>query len=256
VLFGNFKTGVMIKEISCAVIDDEPIARQILEDFIRQDERLVLKHTYKNAKEALSGMSEAPVELIFLDINMPGLTGFQFLKTMTNPPAVIFTTAYREYAMEGFEANAIDYLLKPIAIERFFLAVNKALKFLRPPSPETAMETVVATASNDFFFVKADGGLVKVFFEEILFIEALKEYVKIVTKEKSVITYHTISGLEEKLPTGKFYRIHRSYIVNTRAISSIEGFLVKIEKHELPISRNERDAFVELVASGKIISKE
>jgi two-component system, LytTR family, response regulator len=241
-----------MKKLTCAVIDDEPIARGIVEDFIGQDERLVLQGAYKNAKEALKGISQQPVDLVFLDINMPGLTGFQFLKTMTNPPAVIFTTAYREHAMEGFEANAIDYLLKPIALERFLLSVNKAWKFLRP-SPES-QETVTET-SNDFFFVKADGGLVKIFFDEILFIEALKEYVKIVTKDRSVITYHTISGLEEKLPAGKFYRIHRSYIVSIKAITSIEGFTVKIDKHELPVSRNERDAFVELVASGKVISK-
>ncbi|MEI2739508.1 MAG: LytTR family DNA-binding domain-containing protein [Chitinophagaceae bacterium] len=243
-----------MKLIRCAITDDEPIARQILADFIGQDDRLQLAGNYKNAKEALKGITEHPVELIFLDINMPGLDGFQFLKTMMNPPAVIFTTAYREHAMEGFEANAIDYLLKPIAIERFLLAVNKAWKFLRSAVTEPDEVTIVKE-NEDFFFVKADGGLVKIFFEEILFIEALKEYVKIVTKEKSVITYHTISGLEEKLPTGKFYRIHRSYIVNIKAITSIEGFTIKIDKAELPISRNERDAFVALVASGKIISK-
>ncbi len=243
-----------MKKISCAVIDDEPIARDILEDFITQDDRLVLQGNYKNAKEALKGITSKPVELVFLDINMPGLTGFQFLKSMTNPPAVIFTTAYREHAMEGFDANAIDYLLKPIAIERFLLAVNKAWKFLRQAVP-VSTDTQEAAENEDFFFVKADGGLVKIFFDEILFIEALKEYVKIVTRDRSVITYHTISGLEDKLTPGKFYRIHRSYIVNIKAISSIEGFVVKIGKHELPISRNERDAFVELVASGKIISK-
>lgn len=243
-----------MKPIRCAVIDDEPIARQILEDFINQDERLVLQGNYKNAKEALKGIDAAPVELVFLDINMPGLTGFQFLKATTNPPAVIFTTAYREHAMEGFEANAIDYLLKPIAIERFLLSVNKAFKYLRS-SPAQINISDTSEANSDFFFVKADGGLVKIFFEEILFIEALKEYVKIVTKEKSVITYHTISGMEEKLPAGKFYRIHRSYIVNINAITSIEGFNIKIGKQDIPISRNERDAFVELVASGKIISK-
>jgi two-component system, LytTR family, response regulator len=243
-----------MKQISCAVIDDEPIARDILEDFISQDERLVLLGNYKNAKEALKGMSTQPVELLLLDINMPGLTGFQFLKSMTNPPAVIFTTAYREHAMEGFDANAIDYLLKPIAIERFLLAVNKAWKFLRPAFFEQ-VDAITVKEQDDFFFVKADGGLVKIFFDEIFFIEALKEYVKIVTKEKAVITYHTISGLEEKLPAGKFYRIHRSYIVNIKAITSIEGFIIRIGKHELPISRNERDAFVEMVASGKIISK-
>jgi DNA-binding LytR/AlgR family response regulator len=243
-----------MKPVRCAIIDDEPIARQILEDFISQDERLQLSGNYKNAKEALKGIMVQPVELVFLDINMPGLTGFQFLKTMTNPPAVIFTTAYREHAMEGFEANAIDYLLKPIAVERFLLSVNKAWKFLRTATEESS-DKQTSKENNDFFFVKADGGLVKIFFEEILFIEALKEYVKIVTKEKSVITYHTISGLEEKLPVGKFYRIHRSYMVNIKAITSIEGFIVRIDKHELPISRNERDAFMELVASGKIISK-
>jgi len=247
-----------MKKISCAVIDDEPIAREILKDFIEQDERLQLQGNYKNAKDALKGISTQSVELVFLDINMPGLTGFQFLKSMTNPPAVIFTTAYREHAMEGFDANAIDYLLKPIAIERFLLAVNKAWKFLRPQVQEMN-ETMPVPAnekeSDEFFFVKADGGLAKIFFDEILFIEALKEYVKIVTKDRSVITYHTISGLEEKLPAGKFYRIHRSYIVNIKAISSIEGFIVKVNKHEIPVSRNERDAFVELVASGKIISK-
>lgn len=243
-----------MKPIRCAIIDDEPIARQILEDFISQDDRLLSAGNYKNAKDALKGITTCPVELVFLDINMPGLTGFQFLKTMTNPPAVIFTTAYREHALEGFEANAVDYLLKPVAIERFLLAVNKACKFLRPAA-DAHSELPEKIDTGDFFFVKANGGLVKVFFDEILFIEALKEYVKIVTKQNPVITYHTISGLEEKLPAGKFYRIHRSYIVNIKAITSIENFTVKIDKHELPISRTERDAFVELVASGKIISK-
>lgn len=243
-----------MKQITCAILDDEPIARNILEDFITHDDRLLLEGNYKNAKDALKGITSQPIELVFLDINMPGLTGFQFLKSMTNPPAVIFTTAYREHAMEGFDANAIDYLLKPIAIERFLLSVNKAWKFLRSSGSETT-EAIANVDTNDFFFVKADGGLVKTIFAEILFIEALKEYVKIVTKDKSVITYHTISGLEEKLPAGKFYRIHRSYIVNIKAITSIEGFTVKIDKHELPVSRTEKDAFVELIASGKIISK-
>jgi len=242
-----------MKKISCAVIDDEPIARAILEDFSKQDERLQLQGSYKNGREAMQGILAQPVELVFLDINMPGLTGFQFLKSMTNPPAVIFTTAYREHAMEGFDANAIDYLLKPISIERFLLAVNKACKFLRPTA-ETS-ETVSTKDDDNFFFVKADGGLVKIFTQSILFIEALKEYVRIVTKERPVITYHTLTGLEEKLPAGQFYRIHRSFIVNIKAVTGIEAFTVKVGEHELPISRNERDAFVTQVAAGKIISK-
>jgi DNA-binding LytR/AlgR family response regulator len=246
-----------MKPITCAIIDDEPIARDIVAEFISQDDRLKLAGSYKNAKEAIKGMSVTPVELLFLDINMPGLTGFQLLKAMPNPPAIIFTTAYREHALEGFDAHAIDYLLKPVAIERFLLAVNKAWKFLRPAQliAENKASADQEETSDDFFFVKAEGGLVKIFLNDILFVEALKEYVKIVMADKAVITYHTLSGLEEKLPKGKFYRIHRSYIVSIKAISSIEGFSVKIDKYELPVSRNERDAFVEIVASGKIISK-
>jgi DNA-binding LytR/AlgR family response regulator len=246
-----------MKPITCSIIDDEPIAREIIEEYINEDEKLSFVESYKNAKQALKGLTERPVELIFLDINMPGLTGFQFLRSLSDPPAVIFTTAYREHALEGFDANAIDYLLKPIAIERFFLSVNKAWKFLRPA---IAVEATVQAAgvtqeSDDFFFVKADGGLVKIFYEDVLFIEAFKEYIKIITKGKTIITYHTISGLEEKMPKGKFYRIHRSYLLNVKAIQSIEGFIVKIDKYELPISHKERDKFVEFIASGKIISK-
>jgi len=243
-----------MKPVTCAVIDDEPIARDILVDFIRDDGRLQLAGSYKNAKEALRGMITDPAELLFLDISMPGISGFQLLRSMSNPPAVIFTTAYREHALEGFDANAIDYLLKPIALERFLQAVNKAWKFLRPSvipiQPETDKQC------DEFFFVKADGGLVKIFFDEILFVEALKEYVKIVTKDKAVITYHTISGLEEKFTHGRFYRIHRSYLININAVTSVEGMTVKIGKHELPISRNEKEAFISFIANGKIISKE
>lgn len=246
-----------MKTIACAIIDDEPIARDIVAEFVSQDDRLQLAGSYKNAKEAIKGMTVTPVELLFLDINMPGLSGFQLLKAMPSPPAIIFTTAYREHALEGFDANAIDYLLKPVAIERFLLAVNKAWKFLRPAqqATENKVSADQEEIGDDFFFVKAEGGLVKIFLNDILFVEALKEYVKIVMGDRAVITYHTLSGLEEKLPKGKFYRIHRSYIVCIKAISSIEGFTVKIDKYELPISRNERDAFVEIVASGKIISK-
>jgi len=244
-----------MKKISCAVIDDEPIARDILEDFISQDERLLLQGNYKNAREALKGITVQPVELVFLDINMPGLTGFQFLKSMTSPPAVIFTTAYREHAMEGFDANALDYLLKPIAVERFLLSVNKAWKYLRfnVTEPAEIMNHSTEKEHDTFFFVKADGGLVKIFFEEILFIEALKEYVKIVTKAKPVITYHTISGLEEKLPAGKFYRIHRSFLVNVKAITRIEGFVIKIDKHNCPLAAIKRVPLLWLVAVEKIM---
>lgn len=243
-----------MKPISCAVIDDEPIAREIVENFIRDDDRLNLAGSYKNAKEAISGMQQQPVELIFLDINMPGLTGFQMLKAIQHPPAIIFTTAYREYALDGFDANAIDYLLKPIAVERFLLAVDKAWKFLRPTLTEKQGE-FVNHETADSFFVKAEGGLVKLHFSEIVFVESLKEYVRIVTHDKSVITYHTLSGLEDKLPKGQFYRIHRSYLVNIKMVSSVEGLIVRMGSHELPISRAERDDFVHFIANGKIISK-
>ncbi len=213
-----------MKPIACAIIDDEPIARDIVAEFISQDDRLQLAGSYKNAKEAIKGMNLTPLELLFLHINMPGLSGFQLLKAMPNPPAVIFTTAYREHALEGFDAHAIDYLLKPVAIERFLLAVNKAWKFLRPAQIASENKIIAdqEETGDDFFFVKAEGGLVKIFLNDILFVEALKEYVKIVMADKAVITYHTLSGLEQKLPKGKFYRIHRSYIVSIKRFPALK----------------------------------
>ncbi|WP_119079408.1 LytR/AlgR family response regulator transcription factor [Chitinophaga alhagiae] len=236
-----------MKKIACIIIDDEPIARRILEDYISADGRLWLQGSYKKAADAVAAIAEHNIELIFLDINMPGLNGFQFLKTMSRPPAVVFTTAYREFALQGFDADAVDYLLKPITQERFFLAIDKAFRLLRAAVPDAS--------ANDCCFVRSDGMLLKVLYRDILFIEALKEYVKIVTREKPVITYHTLSGLEEKMPPGMFYRIHRSYLVNIHAVDGIDGALVRIGKHELPLSREERDTFTQFITQGKIISK-
>ena len=241
-----------MKLITCAITDDEPIARNIISDFIAEDVRLTLCGNYKNAREAINGLSAQSAELLFLDISMPGLSGFQLLKSLPNPPAVIFTTAYREHALEGFDANAIDYLLKPISPERFLLATNKACKMLRPNIKNTFLSD---TPDHPFFYVKADGGLVKIAYDEILFIESLKEYVKIVTTTKPIVTYHSLGGMLQDLPAAQFYRIHRSYIVNIKEISRIEGHSVFVQKHELPISRTEKDAFVAFVAAGKIIAR-
>lgn len=242
-----------MKKITSIIIDDEPIARRILEDYIKPDERLSLLGTYKNAREAMPAMAEHRPELVFLDINMPGLSGFQFLKTMTDPPSVIFTTAYREFALQGFDANAIDYLLKPISPERFLLSIEKAYRLLRLLSSKS--EPVPDAAEEDYFFVKSDGMLIKIFYKDVLFVEALKEYIKIVTRERQVVTYHTISGFEEKMPAGMFYRIHRSFLVNINAIDAIEGAVVKVGHHDLPLSREEKEAFINQITQGKMISK-
>jgi two-component system, LytTR family, response regulator len=241
-----------MKPLTCVVIDDEPIARDIIRELITEDERLTLVGSYKNAKEALKGMSTHPAELLFLDISMPGLTGFQLLKSLPNPPAVIFTTAYREHALEGFDANAIDYLLKPIAVERFLLAANKAWKMLRTSSVTAETSD---TPHSPYFFVKADGGLVKIAYDDVLYIESLKEYVKIVTRDKAIVTYHSLGGILLELPAKQFYRIHRSFVVNINAVTSIEGHSVHIQKHELPVSRTEKEAFIAFVAEGKIVAR-
>ena len=228
----------VIKKIRCLIIDDEPPAQVVLKKYIGQVEKLELTGICNSAVEALSVLQTIPVDLLFLDIQMPGLLGTKFIRTLKNPPKVIFTTAYRKFAVEGFELNAVDYLLKPISFERFLTGVNKILQLnLQPvngahPSTESNTE-----ASHEFFFVRADRKMVKVLFNEILYIESLKNYIKIVTAGKTIISRQSISSLEQMLPKDEFLRIHRSYIVAMNRIDSFNGENINIAKNELPIGR-------------------
>ncbi|HMC00515.1 MAG TPA: response regulator transcription factor [Flavobacteriaceae bacterium] len=225
-------------KIQCLVIDDEPPAREILIRHIASLESLTLVGSCSNAVEAISFLNEHPVDLLFLDIEMPQLLGTNFIRTLKNPPKVIFTTAYRKYAVEGFELDAVDYILKPISFERFLKAINKVLKMEigNEQTLEKSKKDQIETA-NSFLYFRVDRKMVKVFFNEILYIESLKDYIKIVTVSKSIVTKYVLSTLDEILPRNDFLRVHKSYIVNISKIDSYNTDSIQILKNELPIGR-------------------
>jgi len=226
-------------KLNCAIIDDEELAADILEEYIKQFEGLVLIAKCKNVVEAYNLLQKTKIDLLFLDIQMPMLTGIDFLKNINNPPKVIFTTAYSEYAVEGFELNAVDYLLKPISFERFLRAINKLqLSDIKSPDIQTKTTELTEEYSEAFIFLKEDKMMVKVMLKDILFIESLKNYVKVKTISKDIITYKTISSLEEKLPSNKFIRVHRSYIVAVDKIDAFSTSQLEIGKHLIPLGRN------------------
>ena len=228
-------------KIHCLIIDDEPPAREILKQHIAGVEALELAGTCSNAVEAVSFLKEHPVDLLLLDIQMPQLLGTNFIRTLKNPPKVIFTTAYRKYAVEGFELDAVDYLLKPISFERFLKAVNKVLQLnisSAQAMPTSATKEKQNGESNSFLYFRAERKMVKVFFRDILYVEGLKDYIRIVTdNNKTIVTKYVLSTLEEMLPANEFLRIHKSYIVAINKIDSYNADTIHIAKHELPIGR-------------------
>ncbi len=239
------------------IIDDEPLALDVLETYIGQIPQLNLVAKCSNALEANELLRAHAIDLIFLDIQMPQVSGVDFIKTLQHPPLFIFTTAYSNYALEGFELNAIDYLLKPISINRFMKAVNKALEQfeLRKREEESDHEPHEGDG-KEFFFVKADKKLVKIKYDEILYIEGLKDYVIIRLEQGRVVTLQTMKSLEEKLPVDKFKRIHRSYIVSIDKIKAVDGTSVDVMEKgqikQLPIGKNYRDEILEIVNQNKL----
>jgi DNA-binding LytR/AlgR family response regulator len=237
------------------IVDDEPLAQDVLETYIEKIPDLNLVGKCSNALEANDMLKSQSIDLMFLDIQMPQLTGIDFLKTLSKPPMVIFTTAYPNYALDGFELNALDYLLKPISLERFMKAVNKALEQFELQSRESG-EALSGEDDPNFIFVKADKKLVKVKYDDILYIEGLKDYVIIRMDADRVITLQTMKSLESKMPQDRFKRIHRSYIVNLDRINAIVGNMVEvIEKKEtkhLPIGKNYRDELLEIVNKNRL----
>jgi DNA-binding LytR/AlgR family response regulator len=241
----------MIKAI---IVDDEPLALEVLETYIAQVPELTLIKKCNNAFEANEALKQHDIDLMFLDIQMPQLSGVEFVKTLSNPPFVVFTTAYPDYAVEGFELNAVDYLLKPISLERFMKAVNKVSDKIH--SRGTEKEAERSDVSDDFFFVKADKKLVKVNFDDILYIEGLKDYVIIRLETGRVITLQTMKSLEDRLPAQRFKRVHRSYIVNIKRINAILGNMVELTEagkiKQLPIGKNYRDELLDMINENKL----
>ena len=247
--------------INTIIVDDEPLAQDVLQTHIDQMPELNLIKRCSNALEANEILKKEQVDLMFLDIQMPQLTGIDFLKTLKNPPIVIFTTAYPNYALEGFELNALDYLLKPISLDRFMKATNKAIDQinLQRGVSNQASGTPAAAPQEDgegFIFVKADKKLIKIKYNEILYIEGLKDYVIIRLEKNRVITLQTMKSLEEKLPSHLFQRIHRSYIVSLDKINAVVGNMVEVmekgaAKH-LPIGKNYRDDLLAIVNKNRL----
>ena len=242
--------------INVIIVDDEPLAQDVLETYIEKIPELNLIEKCSNALEANEALKNHDIDLMFLDIQMPQLTGVDFLKTLNHPPLVIFTTAYPNYAIEGFELNALDYLLKPISLERFMKAVNKAEEQLELQSKGSSSHGSEEEEEPNFIFVKADKKLVKINYADIIYIEGLKDYVIIRMDNSRVITLQTMKSLEEKLPQNIFKRIHRSYIVNVDKIEAIVGNMIEVvEKNQakhLPIGKNYRDELLEIINKNRL----
>lgn len=245
--------------INVIIVDDEPLAQDVLETYISRVPDLHLVQKCNNAFEANEALKKHEIDLMFLDIQMPQLTGIDFLKTLSDPPLVVFTTAYPNFAVEGFELNALDYLLKPISLERFMKAVNKASEQLAPKrrlSPATALTEAGHDPAHEFIFVKADKKLVKINFDDVVYIEGLKDYVIIKLDASRVITLQTMKSLEDKLPATVFKRIHRSFIVNLNKVHAIVGNMVEVmekgQAKHLPIGKNYRDELLDMINQNRI----
>jgi DNA-binding LytR/AlgR family response regulator len=225
----------MRKSINCIIVDDEPMAREILQRHLQKIDFVTIVKECKNATEAFNIVSSQQVDLIFLDINMPEISGLSFAKSINKKIKIIFTTAYREYAIDGFDLQAVDYLLKPISFERLAQAIDKFESNRIVIRNELTIE---AEEKNDFIFVRSDRKMVKIIFDEIKYIESLSDYIKIHLNDKTIITRETISNIEVKLPKHQFLRIHRSYIISISKIESFTNEFVEIDKKALPISRS------------------
>lgn len=217
------------------IVDDEPLAQKVLQRFISLVDSLELVGLCSNAIEASNALRNQPVDLLFLDIRMPELSGLDLLKIIKNPPKVILTTAYAEHALEGYEFGVIDYLVKPIAFDRFLRAINKVVPTLQASTPPL-MPTPVLKPSN-YLFVKSDRKIYKIDYPEIKYLEAFGNYVKIHTTDKIVLAQETLTNLEKSLPADHFLRIHKSYIVSIHFINLVDGNSLFVENVELPIGQ-------------------
>ncbi len=237
--------------INVLIVDDEPLAQDVIETHVLRMPELNLVAICSNALEAQKALEEHSIDLMFLDIQMPQVTGVEFLKSLENPPLVIFTTAYSNYAVEGFELNALDYLLKPVSFDRFSKAVDKAKEQIAlRKAAETDAEEV------DHMYVKSDKKLIRVKYSDIIYIEGLKDYVIIRMEVGRLITLQTMKSLEDKLPSKIFRRVHRSFIVAIPKIHAIEGNMIEVvekgQPKHLPIGKNYRDELLDLIDKNRL----
>ncbi|MBA4851716.1 LytTR family DNA-binding domain-containing protein [Emticicia sp. BO119] len=247
--------------LRCIAVDDESMGRKLLEENIRQIPFLELVRTCKNPFEAMQALQEEKIDLMFLDIQMPGMLGTKFLQSLREKPLVIFVTAYANYAVESYDLDVVDYLMKPVSLERFTKATYKALEIYTKNHVAATSASAVSSAEHlpkadefpDFFFINVEYSLVKIIIKDITHIEGLKDYIKIflTTQTKPILTKSTMKAIEEKLPPKQFMRIHKSFIVNTDKIESIRGQRIKIGTHDIPVSESSIDDLLKLLNYSK-----
>ena len=236
--------------MKCIIVDDEPIARLGMKNLIEQVPQLKLLGSFNGAEQATEFIKNTEVDLIFLDIEMPGVNGIEFAKNITSYTLIIFTTAYSEYALDSYEVDAIDYLVKPIDPQRFEKAVNKAISYHSMLKGEKLDE--IDSAKDDYMFVRSERRYFRVNFKDVLFVEGLKDYVIIHTEKQKIITKITLKEMELLLPSTLFFRVNRSYIVNLEKIDSFNNNDIYIQKHEIAIGISYRDEFFDIFTSKKI----
>ena len=239
-------------KIKCQIVDDEPLAINVIKKFLEQFQACEIVSSCENAMDAFSFISENQVDLLFLDINMPTLNGLDFLKSLKEPPLVIITSAYRDYAVDGFELNVLDYLVKPISFQRFLKAMDKVNIAIREKNASSQPIMLASEPSKSFIFLKVDKKMVKVYLDEILYIESLKDYVKIRTVYEDLITHQNLNGMAKILPSDNFIRIHKSYTISVDKVKSIEGNCVEIASQLLPIGRNYRKQVKEHILKANV----
>lgn len=225
----------------CLIVDDEPLAINLIASHIEKVDNLEIAGSCKNAMEAMSALRDKKVDLLFLDIQMPEITGLDFLKTLKNPPKIIITTAYRQYALEGFELDVVDYLLKPISFERFIKAVNKYYERADSSIKIIGEESLQEKSKDTYIYIKERKKVLKIYLKDIIYIEGLGEYIRIHTKDKPVITKNNLKVFEEKLPSN-FIRIHKSFIVSVEYIKAFTANSIETSEKELPIGRSYKKA--------------
>jgi len=237
-------------KLTCIIVDDEPIARKILREYIEEIDYLELIGEAENPLKATTLLDSHTVDIVFLDINMPKISGIDFLKAAKTNAAIIMTTAYNEYAVEAYGLDVLDYLLKPIAFDRFVKACNKAkdAKTLQKPIADPS-------APGDHFFIKCDNQIEKVFYDELIYAEAMMNYVMLHTHSRKMMVYITIRRLEEQLPMDIFIKVHKSFIVNRNKVKSIEGNTLNIENVKIAISQNLREKVISEIVNGKMIKR-
>lgn len=233
------------KTIRCLVVDDEPPAREIIHRYIDEIPALEFGGECANALQALTQLQQQKIDLLFLDIRMPQLNGNDFLKTIKNPPKVIFTTAYPEYALEGYELDIVDYLMKPIPFDRFLKAVNKA--FPSGANGSSMISMPDENKSDAFVYLRADRKMVKVMLPDIFYIESMKDYIKVVTTTGTIVTKQSISSMEKMLPEKSFTRVHRSFIISLLHIKTFTSELIEIGTTEIPIGKLYRNEVLKVL---------